>query len=81
MGTAENQATKMAYKEVESNSPSSMRLRCHCGQIIKKRKDSFTPGLHVTICLACSNVSPDVVLLSGEMREPTNADHRGGGPA
>lgn len=75
MGTAENQATKVAYTEVESDHTDEIRLKCHCGHVIKKRRDAFAPGLHTVICLACSNVSCEVVLATGEHVETTDADH------
>jgi hypothetical protein len=76
MGTAENQATKMRFEEIEGGPPEQMRLKCHCGNVIKKRRDAFLPGAHVVICLACSNTSSEVTLLSGETRAVTAASHR-----
>jgi hypothetical protein len=48
------------YHEVEGDDPAKVYLACRCGQRIKKRRDSFTPNLHVVICLACNNCSAAV---------------------
>ena len=66
------------YTEVEGPSD-QIRLRCECGQIIKKRRDSFLPGAHVAICLACGNTSSEIELISGETVEITAASHRSSG--
>jgi len=79
MGTAENQATKKAYAEIEGEKPETIYMKCCCGQVIRKRRDAFLPGLHVVICLACSNCSSEVELLSGETVKVTADAHRGGG--
>jgi archaellum component FlaF (FlaF/FlaG flagellin family) len=76
MTTAEGKAaTKNGYTEVEGPED-QIRLLCDCGQVIKKRRDSFLPGTHTCICLACGNTSSTVKLLSGEQVEITAATHR-----
>lgn len=77
MGTSEYQATKHPYTEVETR-PELIAVQCHCGQVIKNRRDSFRTGLHVIICLACSNVSSEIELLSGETVAVTPESHRDG---
>jgi hypothetical protein len=67
-------APKRAYEEVEGDDAARIYLRCHCGQVIKKRRDSYVPGLHVVICLACNNCSTEAHLLSGEHVEQKAAD-------
>ena len=69
-------APRRGYEEVEGADPKLMYLHCHCGQIIKKRRDSFVPGLHVVICLACNNCSTELTRLDGEHVVKTAADHR-----
>lgn len=64
------------YQEIEGPED-QMRLRCVCGHVIKKRRDSFLPGAHVAICTVCGNISSVVKLLSGEKMEITSAAHRG----
>lgn len=62
--------TKEAYSEVEGPED-QIRLRCQCGHVIKRRRDSFLPGTHVAICTVCGNQSSAVVLLTGETRAIT----------
>lgn len=77
VGTNEYQSTKHSYTEVQTR-PELIALRCHCGQIIKKRRDSFLPGMHVAICLACGNISSEIVLLDGATVAVTAESHRDG---
>lgn len=69
-------APRRSYQEVEGTDSDRIYLRCQCGQIIKKRRDSFLPGLHIVICLACNNCSTELVQLDGEHVVQTAADHR-----
>lgn len=64
------EAPHEGYVEIEPPTRTSQyfRLRCQCGHVIKKRKDSFVPGLHVVICLVCGNNSTEVTMLDGEHR-------------
>lgn len=77
MGTSEYAATKHPYTEVETR-PELIAVQCHCGQVIKKRRDTFQSGLHVIICLACSNVSSEVQLLDGKTVAVTAESHQDG---
>jgi hypothetical protein len=77
MGTNEIQATKHPYNEVEAREE-LIALQCRCGHVIKKRRDTFQPGLHVVICLACSNCSTEIEMMSGEHVEVTAESHRDG---
>lgn len=67
-------APRKGYVEVEGKDSERIYLKCQCGQIIKKRRDSFIPGLHVAICLACHNISTEVELLGGEHVEQKPSD-------
>jgi hypothetical protein len=53
-------APKRPYAEIEGDDPARIYLHCQCGQVIKKRRDSFIPNMHVVICLACNNFSTTV---------------------
>lgn len=77
MGTSEYQSTTHGYEEVETR-PELIALQCHCGQVIKHRRDSFLPGMHVTTCLACGNISTEVKLIDGETVAVTAESHRDG---
>jgi hypothetical protein len=77
MGTSEYAATKHPYTEVETR-PELIAVQCRCGQVIKNMRDRFQPGLHVVICLACSNVSSEIELLSGEKVAVSAESHRDG---
>lgn len=64
------------FMEVEGTDASMIYMRCECGHVIKKRHDSFLPGAHVIVCLACNEASSEVEMLSGETRMVTAASHR-----
>ena len=67
------------FVEVEAQDPSYVSVRCDgCGQVIKKRRDAFMPGLHQIICLACGNRDSEITLLSGERKALTAESHRDG---
>jgi len=66
------------FLEVETQDPSLAAFQCQCGQVIKKRKDAFVPGLHVLICLACGDRSSEIQLMSGEVKAVTAESHRDG---
>jgi hypothetical protein len=72
-------STHEGYAEVEGNEDGYVRLKCQCGQVVKKRRDAFVPGLHVVICLACGNNSTEVTMLDGEHRSVSAEDHRSTG--
>lgn len=78
MADIAQEAPREGYAEVEGPED-QIRLRCQCGNIIKKRRDSFLPGSHVAVCLVCHNQSTEVTLLTGEHREVSNADRASGG--
>jgi hypothetical protein len=78
MGMSEFKATKYPYKEVEARIPELIAVQCRCGHVIKQLRDRFQPGLHVVICLACSNTSSEIELLSGERVAVTAESHRDG---
>jgi len=70
---------KGSFTQVEGKHD-EVRLRCDgCGHVVKKRDDSFVPGLHVVHCLGCGDKTDVVVLLSGEVREHAPADWAGTG--
>ena len=69
-------APKRDYHEVEGRDDARFYFRCHCGQVIKRRRDSFVPGLHVVICLACNNFSTTIVMLNGKEMEQKASDHK-----
>lgn len=70
---------KGSFTEIEAQEGDT-RLKCdECGHVVKKRTDSFVPGLHVIHCLGCGTKSDVAVLLSGEVREHAPADWAGTG--
>ena len=77
MGTSEYQSSKRPYEEVETR-PELIALKCHCGQVIKRVRDQFQPGLHVVICLACGNVSTEIQLRDGATVAVSSESHRDG---
>jgi hypothetical protein len=66
------------YTEVPANPfGDNIELECpQCKNIIKKRRDSFVPGLHQVICVKCDHESTAVDLLTGEHREVRDQDRR-----
>jgi hypothetical protein len=66
-------APRKPYQEVEGDDESKIYLVCHCGQRIKKRRDSFIRNLHVVICLACNNCSTEVKPIPAEASPPAQA--------
>lgn len=65
------------FTQMESEDSAVFKMRCNdCNQQIKRRSDSFVPGLHATICLACGQTSSAIDLLDGNKVMVTAESHR-----
>lgn len=65
------------FREVEGDNAECMSLLCPaCGNVIKKRRDSFLPGAHMVICILCHTTSPDIELLDGQVIQRKPDDYK-----